>query len=103
MSIVPRGIAAIEITQQLPADDRYLIAQPELEDRLTVMLGGRAAELLGCGELSTGAQNDLQQADALARRPVEEFGMSEQLGPVTFARSGLFLPGDGRRADAAST
>lgn len=102
VSIVPRGIVALGITQQLPAEDRYLITQPELEDRLTVMLGGRAAELLVYGELSTGAQNDLQQANALARRMVEEFGMSERLGPVTLARSGLFLPLDGRRADAAS-
>jgi cell division protease FtsH len=89
---VPRGVAAIGITQQVPAEDRYLITQPELEDRLTVLMGGRAAERLVYGELSTGAQNDLQQATALARRMVEEFGMSERVGPVALSRPSLFLP-----------
>ncbi|HUP33221.1 MAG TPA: ATP-dependent zinc metalloprotease FtsH [Gaiellaceae bacterium] len=97
VSIVPRGVAAIGVTQQLPAEDRYLITQPELEDRLTVMMGGRAAERLVYGDLSTGAQSDLQQATALARRMVEEFGMSERVGPVALARPPLFLPLDGGR------
>jgi cell division protease FtsH len=91
VSIVPRGVAAIGVTQQLPAEDRYLITQPELEDRLTVMMGGRAAEKLVYGDLSTGAQNDLQQATALARRMVEEFGMSVEVGPVALVPPPLFL------------
>ena len=102
VSIVPRGVGALGVTQQLPADDRYLITEPELEDRLAVMMGGRAAERLVYGELSTGAQNDLQQATALARRMVEEFGMSDQVGPVALAQPGIFLPGDGRHPEPLS-
>jgi cell division protease FtsH len=102
VSIVPRGVAAIGVTQQVPAEDRYLITQPELEDRLTVLMGGRAAEQLVYGELSTGAQNDLQQATALARRMVEEFGMSERVGPVSLGRHGLFLGGEPVRTEAIS-
>jgi cell division protease FtsH len=102
VSIVPRGVAAIGVTQQVPAEDRYLITQPELEDRLTVLMGGRAAERLVYGDLSTGAQNDLQQATALARRMVEEFGMSAVVGPVTLAEPSLFLRGLSERREAVS-
>ena len=102
VSIVPRGVAAIGVTQQLPAEDRYLITQPELQDRLTVLLGGRAAEKVVYGELSTGAQSDLQQATALARRMVEEFGMSDRVGPVTFARSSIYLGGETVRTETVS-
>src|SRR3990170_3808577 len=66
------------------------------------MMGGRAGEKLVYGDLSTGAQNDLQQATALARRMVEEFGMSERVGPVALARTGLYLPVDGRPVDLIS-
>jgi cell division protease FtsH len=96
VSIVPRGVAALGVTQQLPADDRYLISQPELEDRLAVMMGGRAAELVVFGELSSGAANDLQQATALARRMVEQFGMSPKVGPVAISTTANFLEQDGR-------
>jgi cell division protease FtsH len=96
VSIVPRGVAALGVTQQLPAEDRYLITQPELEDRLAVLMGGRAAEKLVYGEYSTGAHNDLQQATMLARRMVAEFGMSDKVGPVALARpSAIFLGADG--------
>ncbi len=95
VSIVPRGVAAIGVTQQLPAEDRYIITQSELEDRLAVMMGGRAAERIVYGELSTGAQNDLQQATVLARRMIEEFGMSEAVGPLALTRPPMFLPLDG--------
>jgi cell division protease FtsH len=95
VSIVPRGVAALGVTQQLPADDRYLISQPELEDRLAVMMGGRAAERLVFGDLSSGAANDLQQATTLARRMVEEFGMSAKVGPVTISTSPGFLDQNG--------
>ena len=83
VSIVARGVAALGVTLQLPLQDRYLYTESELNDRLAVMLGGRAAEAVVYGEVSTGAQNDLQQATALARRMVAEFGMST-LGPVAF-------------------
>jgi cell division protease FtsH len=96
VSIVPRGVAALGVTQQLPADDRYLISQPELEDRLAVMMGGRAAERVVFGELSSGAANDLEQATALARRMVEQFGMSDKVGPVAISKGGSFLEQDGR-------
>jgi cell division protease FtsH len=96
VSIVPRGVAALGVTQQLPADDRYLISQPECEDRLAVMMGGRAAEQLVFGELSSGAASDLQQATALARRMVEEFGMSPAVGPVSISTHVGFLDQDGQ-------
>jgi cell division protease FtsH len=96
VSIVPRGVAALGVTQQLPADDRYLISQPELEDRLAVMMGGRAAERVVFGELSSGAANDLQQATALARRMVEQFGMSPKVGPVAISTTANFIEQDGR-------
>jgi cell division protease FtsH len=96
VSIVPRGVAALGVTQQLPADDRYLISEPELNDRLAVMMGGRAAERVVFGELSSGAANDLQQATALARRMVEQFGMSAKVGPVAIATRANFLDQDGQ-------
>jgi cell division protease FtsH len=95
ISIIPRGIAALGYTMQLPTEDRYLLTRSELLDRLAVLLGGRAAEALVYGEVSTGAQNDLQRAADIARRMVKEYGMSERLGAVAFEseRRPLFLPG----------
>jgi len=95
ISIIPRGIAALGYTLQLPTEDRYLLTRSELLDRLAVLLGGRAAEQITFGEVSTGAQNDLQRAADIARRMVKEYGMSEGLGAVAFEpeRRPLFLPG----------
>ena len=84
ISIIPRGIAALGYTQQLPTEDRYLMTRDELLDRLKVLLGGRVSEEIIFGDISTGAQNDLQRATDIARRMVMEYGMSEKLGPVTF-------------------
>ncbi|MDP3668128.1 MAG: ATP-dependent zinc metalloprotease FtsH [Telluria sp.] len=84
ISIIPRGIAALGYTRQLPTEDRYLLKRAELLDRLDVMLGGRAAEELALGDISTGAQNDLQSATDLARHMVTQYGMSEKLGLATF-------------------
>jgi cell division protease FtsH len=98
ISIIPRGIAALGYTLQLPTEDRYLLTRSELLDRLAVLLGGRAAESLIFGEVSTGAQNDLQRAADIARRMVKEYGMSQRLGAVTFEpeRRPFFLSaGDG--------
>ena len=94
ISIIPRGIGALGYTQQQPTEDRYLLKYGELLDRLDVLLGGRGAERLIFGELSTGAENDLQRATDLARQMVTRYGMSETLGPATFerARTALFLP-----------
>lgn len=92
--IIPRGIGALGYTQQQPTEDRYLLKHGELLDRLDVLLGGRAAEQLVFKELSTGAQNDLQRATAMARQMVTLYGMSAVLGPATFEASpaALFLP-----------
>lgn len=96
ISIIPRGVAALGYTLQLPTEDRYLLTKSELLDRLAVLLGGRAAEEIVFGEISTGAQNDLQRATDIARSMVKEYGMSEQLGPVFLEspRQSLFLNAD---------
>jgi cell division protease FtsH len=86
VSIIPRGIAALGYTQQLPTEDRYLMTREELLDRLCVLLGGRVAEEIVFGDISTGAQNDLQRATDIARSMVTEYGMSEKLGLVTYGR-----------------
>jgi cell division protease FtsH len=81
VTIIPRSIGALGATLQLPTDDRYLLTREELRDRLCVLMGGRAAEAITCGDLSTGANNDLEQASEIAERMVRRFGMSERLGP----------------------
>ena len=94
ISIIPRGIAALGYTQQLPTEDRYLLTRSELIDRLAVLLGGRVAEELVFNEISTGAQNDLQRASDIARAMVTEYGMSDRLGLVSYERprQAMFLP-----------
>ncbi|MGE5255014.1 MAG: ATP-dependent zinc metalloprotease FtsH [Planctomycetaceae bacterium] len=94
ISIIPRGVAALGYTQQQPTEDRYLMTRSELLDRLAVLLGGRVAEELVFGEISTGAQNDLQRATDIGRSMVTEYGMSDRLGLVTYerARRPIFLP-----------
>jgi cell division protease FtsH len=93
ISVIPRGIAALGYTQQLPTEDRYLMTRSELEDRIAVLLGGRVAEELVFKDISTGAQNDLQRATDMARSMVTEYGMSERLGLTTFQkeRRSVFL------------
>lgn len=94
ISIIPRGISALGYTLQLPTEDRYLMTKSELLDRLAVLLGGRVAEEIVFGEISTGAHNDLQRATDIATSMVKEYGMSETLGYVTFEKEKrpLFLP-----------
>ena len=84
VTIIPRGIAALGYTQQLPTEDRYLMTREELLDRLCVLVGGRVAEEMIFKDISTGAQNDLQKATEIARSMVTEYGMSEKLGLVTY-------------------
>lgn len=93
ISIIPRGIAALGYTLQLPTEDRYLMTRKELIDRMNVLLGGRIAEEIAFGEISTGAQNDLFRATDIAKSMVKEYGMSEKLGYITFEaeRKPLFL------------
>jgi cell division protease FtsH len=94
ISIIPRGIAALGYTQQLPTEDRYLMTRSELLARIHVLLGGRVAEEMIFGDVSTGAQNDLQKATEIARTMVTQFGMSEKIGLVSLEgqRTPLFLP-----------
>jgi cell division protease FtsH len=93
ISIVPRGRAALGYTLQLPTDDKFLLTRAELRDRLTGMLGGRAAEELVLGEVSTGAENDLELATTLARRMMCLYGMGEAVGLVHCAqRPSMFMP-----------
>lgn len=100
ISIIPRGVAALGYTQQLPTEDRYLLKKTELLDRLDVYLGGRVAEEIVFGDMSTGAQNDLQMATDMARHMVTQYGMSERLGLATFEQastSPLYPAGTGER------
>ena len=80
ISIIPRGIAALGYTTQLPTEDRYLMTRSELLARIDVLLGGRVAEEIVFGDVSTGAQNDLQRATEIARTMITQFGMSEKIG-----------------------
>ena len=94
ISIIPRGVAALGYTQQTPTEDRYLLTRSELLARIYVLLGGRVAEEMVFGDVSTGAQNDLQRATEIARNMVTQFGMSDRLGLVSLEgpRTPLFLP-----------
>ncbi|PYN72133.1 MAG: cell division protein FtsH [Candidatus Rokuibacteriota bacterium] len=94
VSVIPRGVAALGYTQQLPVEDRYLMTRAELADRLDVLLGGRVAEELIFGDVSTGASDDLRRATDIARHMITQYGMSETLGLATFEepRQALFLP-----------
>ena len=89
VSIIPRGAAALGMTMQRPLEDRYLMTEPELHDRLAILLGGRSAEEICFEEISTGAQNDLQRATEIARAMVVEYGMSEAVGPLSFGPNGF--------------
>ena len=94
VSIIPRGLAALGYTMQRPEGDRYLMTQSELESRIQVLLAGTAAEEIVFGDVSTGAQNDLERATELARSMVMDYGMS-RLGKVNFreSRRAAFLAG----------
>ena len=85
VSIIPRGMA-LGVTQQLPIDDRYTHSKEYILNTLAVLMGGRAAEEIALGHMTTGAGNDLQRATDLARKMVCEWGMSERLGPLTFGK-----------------
>ena len=92
ISIIPRGIGALGYTMQRPSEDRYLISKDDLENKLAVLLGGRASEMLMFHELSTGAADDLSKATDIARSMVTRYGMVESLGAVTYeAESPTFL------------
>jgi len=96
ISIIPRGVAALGYTMQQPTEDRYLLTRAELLDRLDVMLGGRVAEEIVFGDISTGAHDDLRRATDLARQMVTRYGMSQTMGLATVEgpRMPLFLNTD---------
>lgn len=84
ISIVPRGMAALGYTLQLPTEDRFLMSEAELEGQIATLLGGRSAEEIVFGSITTGAANDLQRATDLAERMVTTYGMSKVLGPLAY-------------------
>jgi cell division protease FtsH len=86
ITIIPRGIAALGYTMQVPTEDRFLMKKSELLNRIATLLGGRAAEEIIFEDISTGAHNDLSKATDIARSMVKEYGMSAQVGQVYFAR-----------------
>lgn len=86
ISIIPRGVAALGYTLQLPTEDRFLMTKIELENKIAVLLGGRIAEEIVFGEVSTGAQNDLVKVTDIAKSMVKAYGMSEKLGTITLER-----------------
>ncbi len=86
ISIVPRGMAALGYTLQMPTEDRFLMDESELRDQIATLLGGRAAEEIIFGSITTGASNDLQRATDLAERMVTTYGMSKVLGPLAYEK-----------------
>jgi cell division protease FtsH len=86
ISIIPRGIAALGYTMQVPTEDRYLMKKTELLNKIASLLGGRAGEEIIFGDISTGAHNDLARATDIAKSMIKEYGMSDKLGQVYFAR-----------------
>jgi cell division protease FtsH len=97
VSIIPRGIGSLGYTIQRPTEDRFLMTRDELEQKIAVLLGGRAAEKLVFGHLSTGAADDLAKVTDIARSMVTRYGMNEQLGHITYEeeKGGMLLPGTG--------
>ncbi|WP_108520544.1 ATP-dependent zinc metalloprotease FtsH [Bradyrhizobium algeriense] len=97
VSIIPRGVGALGYTIQRPIEDRFLMTKEELENKMAVLLGGRAAELIVFNHLSTGAADDLRRITDIARSMVTRYGMSEKLGSVAYERDpGNFLAGADR-------
>jgi cell division protease FtsH len=86
ISIVPRGVGALGYTIQMPEEDRFLMVEDEIRGRIATLLGGRSAEELIFGKVSTGASDDIQKATDLAERAVTLYGMSDELGPVAFEK-----------------
>jgi len=84
ITVIPRGIAALGYTLQVPTEDRFLMSKTELENKIASLLGGRAAEQIVSGDISTGAHNDLSRATDIARSMVKEYGMSN-VGQVYYA------------------
>jgi cell division protease FtsH len=101
VSIIPRGVGALGYTIQRPTEDRFLMTREELENKMAVLLGGRAAELVVYGHLSTGAADDLRRVTDIARSMVTRYGMSESLGSIAYERDNqsFLAPGASRSAE----
>jgi cell division protease FtsH len=96
VTIIPRGAAALGITMTRPLEDRYVVTEPQLKDQMAFAMGGQAAEeLYFDGVISTGAQNDLEKATDIARAMVSQFGMSDEVGPLSLGRDdpNAWMPG----------
>ena len=93
VSIIPTGLA-LGVTQQLPTEERHIYPREYIEDALVVRMGGRVAEMLVYGDLSTGASDDLQRNTELARKMVREWGMSERVGPMAWGSQGMVFLGE---------
>jgi cell division protease FtsH len=103
VTIIPRGAAALGITMTRPLEDRYIVTEPQLKDQLAFAMGGQAAEeLYFDGVISTGAQNDLEKATDIARAMVSQFGMSEEVGPLSLGRDdpNAWMPGAAPKVSA---
>jgi cell division protease FtsH len=88
ISIVPRGMSALGYTLQLPTEERFLNSKEDLQGQIATLLGGRSAEEIVFGEVTTGAANDLQRATDIAEQMIGTFGMSETLGPLAYDKQG---------------
>jgi len=86
VSIIPRGVAALGYTLQLPEEEKFLATEQELKDQMAILLGGRTAEAIVFGNVSSGAANDLEKASEIARNMVTQLGMSKKLGPLTWGK-----------------
>jgi len=109
VSIIPRGVGALGYTIQRPTEDRFIVTRDELENRMAVLLGGRAAEWVVFQHLSTGASDDLRRVTDMARSMVVQYGMSRDLGPVTYERDqrgmlgGMAMPAERAYAETTAT
>ena len=86
VSIIPRGAAALGFTLQLPVEEKFISTEPELKDHIAILLGGRTAEEIVFGDVSSGPENDLEKASEIARAMICQFGMSKKLGPLTYGK-----------------
>ncbi|MDO9422581.1 MAG: ATP-dependent zinc metalloprotease FtsH [Methylobacter sp.] len=86
ISIIPRGVSGLGFTLQLPVEEKFLSTEDELKDQIAILLGGRIAEEIVLGSISTGAQNDLEKASEIARNMVCNLGMSKKMGPLTYGK-----------------
>ena len=104
ISVVPRGVGALGYTIQMPEEDRFLMIEDEIRGRIATLLGGRSAEEIIFGKVSTGASDDIQKTTELAERAVTLYGMSDELGPIAFEKmQQQFIEGYGNARRSVSS